>query len=114
MSAHVTRTDQLRVRLKASERTALETVIKQRGRNETISDVIREALKWLIHPEGTHHPVYVTPSTSAEVKKLANELKRDEGQVVEDCVRGILSAADGHQPLIAKELKLRRKYVRNN
>lgn len=105
-----TRTDQLRVRLRREERQQLEQHVQNRGKNETISDVIREALNWCINPDQSLHPVYVSKETAAIVAALADELKRDPGEVVKDCVNGILALVEKRKPLIVQEIRLRRKY----
>jgi hypothetical protein len=108
-----TRTDQLRVRLRKEEREALENVIQKRGKNETISDVIREALAWCLHPDLKKQPTYLSQETFAKVKALAIDLNREPDQVVEDCIQGILDLVekpDRKLPLIVMEVQLRRKY----
>lgn len=108
-----TRTDQLRVRLRREEREALENAIQKRGKNETISDVIREALAWCLHPDLKKQPCYLSQETYAKVRALAIDLNRDADQVVEDCIQGILDLVDKPDrkvPLIVMEVQLRRKY----
>lgn len=107
------KTDQLRVRLTREEREALEKLIVKRGRNETISDVIREALSWCLHPGLNKEPCYVSPNVHSKVQQLAKDLNRDPNQVVEDCVQGILDLVenpDQKLPLVVMEVQLRRQY----
>ena len=107
------KTDQLRVRLTRGEREALEKLIVKRGRNETISDVIREALSWCLHPGLNKEPCYIAPGLHAKVQQLAKDLNRDPNQVVEDCVQGILDLVENPNqklPLVVMEVQLRRQY----
>lgn len=113
IQARSNKTDQLRVRLTREERTALEKLIVKRGRNETISDVIREALSWCLHPGLNKEPCYISPELHKRVQTLSKSLNRDPNQVFEDCVQGILDLIenpDQELPLVVMEVKLRRQY----
>ncbi|MEM1058754.1 MAG: hypothetical protein AAGK14_05865 [Verrucomicrobiota bacterium] len=101
------------MRLTREERLALEKLIVKRGRNETISDVIREALSWCLHPGLNKEPCYVSPELHKRVQSLSKDLNRDVNQVFEDCVQGIMDMienTDQEMPLIVMEIKLRRQY----
>jgi hypothetical protein len=108
----VNKTDQLRVRLTKQEREALENIIIERGQNETISDIIREALAWMIHPETSKVPCYLSTAMHKRVMEMSKDLNRDKDHVVEDCVQGVLDLLErpDRKPLVVMELHLRREY----
>lgn len=102
--------DQLRVRLTKAEREALDDLIRRRGKGETVSDIVRQALALQLNPEAGRQPVYISSKAKQALGLLAGELKRDEGQVMEDCLVGILDIVDGHDGLVVQEIKLRRSH----
>ncbi len=113
MTKKTNRTDQLRVRLTSAERQSIENLIAKRAQGETISDLIREALKWCINPATGREPYYLSPDLHETVQKMAKQLNREPAQVVEDCIQGVIDLIEKPSrkvPLIVLELTLRRDY----
>jgi Arc/MetJ-type ribon-helix-helix transcriptional regulator len=109
----VNKTDQLRVRLTPEEKRALENLIVQRGKNETISDLIREALSWCLTPGNYHEPLRLAPDLRAKISAIARDLNRSEDQIIGDCIQGIMDLIEKPErqlPLIVLEIQLRRQY----
>ena len=103
---------QLRVRITAEERDHLEKLRVERGRGETVSDLVREAITQLGGKPGPGASGVLTPKTQAQVDQLAILLKREPRQVEEACVEGILDLIE-HKcdvPLIVMETHLHLKY----
>jgi hypothetical protein len=98
---------QLRVRITADERDHLEKLRVERGRGETISDLVREAIAQLgrggAGPSGA-----LSPKTKNQVDRLAVLLKREPAQVEEACVEGILDLIEAkcEVPLLVMETRL--------
>lgn len=107
----VTKTDQLRVRLKPVERKQLERYIDRRGGKETISDVVREALDWCLSPESDKQPVHVKTETMQQLEELAAKLHRNPEQIIHDAITALRRAVEGKPMLIVEELKLRAQYT---
>lgn len=106
-----TQSDQLRVRLTPAERQSLERLVEQRTNGGTLSDVVREALAWCLHPTSHQQPCFLSSPTMAKVQRLAVGLNRSPDQVVEDCIQGVLDLIeDGRTPLIVQEVRLRQSY----
>jgi hypothetical protein len=106
---------QLRVRITSEERDHLEKLRVERGRGETISDLVREAILQL----GKSSPVtsgVLTSTTQSQVDRLAVLLKREPRQVEEACVEGILDLIElkCEVPLIVMETRLHLKYHNRN
>jgi hypothetical protein len=112
MEAAESKSYQLRVRVTAEERERLEKLRLDRGRGETISDLVREAIALLLQgaPEG--RPDLLSPHTRSQVDRLAVLLKREPRQVEEACVEGILDLIEAkcEVPLIVMETHLHLKY----
>jgi len=106
---------QLRVRITAEERDHLEKLRVERGRGETISDLVREAILQLGKSDPATSGV-LTPKTQAQVDQLAVLLKREPRQVEEACVEGILDLIElkCEVPLIVMETRLHLKYHNRN
>jgi TPP-dependent 2-oxoacid decarboxylase len=100
----------LRVRITESHRRILDDVIRQRAKNETLSDVVR----LIIEQAAEKKPEYVLlPLPVFETAKaLAQETERSVESVVAESVKGIVSLLAGNErpPLIIEEVKLRRSY----
>jgi predicted transcriptional regulator len=107
----------LRVRLDDNLRKKLLEVSSQRGKGETLSDMVRQAIAAYLAPtSGVPEKVNVglDEATFANVQKLAEQLDRQPVQVVEDCIQGIVDIFETGEPsLIILELQLRRKYYGN-
>ena len=105
---------QLRVRITADERDHLEKLRAERGRGETISDLVREAISSL--GGGSPRAGVLTPKTQAQVDRLAVLLRREPRQVEEACVEGILDLIETkcEVPLIVMETRLHLKYRNHN
>jgi hypothetical protein len=103
---------QLRVRVTAEERDLLEKLREARGRGETISDLVREAIALLVKPGTTERPGTLSPAVREQVERLAVLLKREPHQVEEACVEGILDLIERRcdVPLIVMETHLHLKY----
>lgn len=106
---------QLRVRITADERDHLEKLRVERGRGETISDLVREAIAQLGGVGGGSSSA-LTPKTKAQVDRLAVLLKREPAQVEEACVEGILDLIEAkcEVPLVVMETRLHLKYRNRN
>ncbi len=106
---------QLRVRITAEERDHLEKLRVERGRGETISDLVREAIRQL-GAGGTGRPGALSPKTQGQVDRLAVLLKREPAQVEEACVEGILDLIEAkcEVPLVVMETRLHLKYRNRN
>jgi hypothetical protein len=105
---------QLRVRVTAEERDHLEKLRRERGRGETISDLVREAISLLVDPSaGTEA---LPAKTQAQIERLAVLLKREPRQVEEACVEGILDLIElkCEVPLIVMETRLHLQYGNRN
>jgi hypothetical protein len=103
---------QLRVRISAEERDQLEKLRAERGRGETVSDLVREAIALLAGRNGPDAAGGLTPKTRSQVDQLALLLKREPRQVEEACVEGILDLIEQKcdVPLIVMETRLHLKY----
>ncbi len=115
MAPFDSKTYQLRVRITADERDHLEKLRAQRGRGETISDLVREAIAQLGR-EGSGSPSTLSPKTQRQVDRLAVLLKREPGQVEEACVEGILDLIEAkcEVPLLVMETRLHLQYRNRN
>lgn len=107
------KTDHLRVRLTTQERESLERLAAKRGKGETLSEIVREAIQAFTN----HDPSRVTCTISAEMMKqvqsLARTLNRSESAVLEECIQGILDLVGGkgnQSPLVVQEFNLRKNY----
>ena len=103
---------QLRVRVTPEERDTLEKLRNERGRGETISDLVREAISLLTHPNGDGNGGALGPRAQAQVERLAVLLKREPRQVEEACIEGILDLIERkcEVPLIVMETNLHLQY----
>jgi hypothetical protein len=103
---------QLRVRVTAEERDLLKHLRIERGRGETVSDLVREAISGLVKasPEGKFNSL--SPKVQHQLERLAVLLKREPLQVEEACVEGILDMIEMkcEVPLIVMETHLHLKY----
>ena len=106
---------QLRVRITADERDHLEKLRGKRGRGETISDLVREAIAQLGGAGGGASSGLSTKA-QGQVDRLAVLLKREPNQVEEACVEGILDLIEEkcEVPLLVMETKLHLKYRNRN
>jgi Arc/MetJ-type ribon-helix-helix transcriptional regulator len=108
-----TKSNQLRVRLSEEDREALEKLLIKRGRNETLSDLVREALQACAGADASRAPCYLSPDALKQVQAIAKVLNRNESAVLEECVLGIADLINGkgaQQPLIVQEYNLRKGY----
>ena len=105
---------QLRVRVTAEERDHLEKLRLERGRGETLSDLVREAISLLVKPSSSVDAL--PPKTKNQVERLAVLLKREPQQVEEACVEGILDLIElkCEVPLIVMETRLHLQYRHRN
>jgi hypothetical protein len=103
---------QLRVRVTPDERDLLEKLRTERGRGETISDLVREAIANLVKPGAELSGTTLSPGLQAQVDRLADLLKRAPHQVEEACVQGILDLIERkcEVPLIVMETHLHLNY----
>ncbi len=103
---------QLRVRVTPDERTLLEKLRTERGRGETISDLVREAIAMLVKPGSELSGATLSPGLQAQVDRLADLLKREPQQVEKACVQGILDLIERkcEVPLIVMETHLHLNY----
>jgi hypothetical protein len=112
MEAAESKSYQLRVRVTAEERDRLEKLRLERGRGETISDLVREAISLLVQGGTDAGRSVLSPRTQRQVDQLAVLLKREPGQVEEACVEGIIDLIESkcEVPLIVMETHLHLKY----
>lgn len=106
------KSNQLRVRVTAEERDVLEKLRVDRGRGETISDLVREGISLLVRGGPAGRPGTLTSKTQQQVERLAVLLKREPQQVEEACIEGILDLIEMkcEVPLIVMETHLHLKY----
>jgi hypothetical protein len=103
---------QLRVRVTAEERDHLEKLRAERGRGETISDLVREAIALLVKPASATPGSGLTPGTQGRIDRVAQLLQREPRQVEEACVEGIMDLIElkCEVPLIVMETRLHLQY----
>jgi len=109
------KSNQLRVRVEDGQRERLLEIASARGRGERLSDMVRQAISEFISPEPLDpresHFVNVTSQCKRRIAELAEELNRNQTQVLEACVEGIQDILERKRtPLIIYEVHLRRKY----
>jgi hypothetical protein len=104
---------QLRVRVDQDSLRELAQIATSRPNQNTISDLVREAISYFLERKGQNPPPdLVTNACLDGVLKLAEETERAPAQVLEECVEGIQRLLKtGETPLIVLELRLRRKYI---
>jgi len=112
MGTEESKSYQLRVRVTPDERDLLEKLRTDRGRGETISDLVREAIANLVKPGEELSGATLNPGLQAQVDRLADLLKREPQQVEESCVQGILDLIERkcEVPLIVMETHLHMNY----
>jgi hypothetical protein len=103
---------QLRVRISSEERNLLEKLREERGRGETISDLVREAISILTRLKAAGKGQALSPKNQRRVAALSVLLKREPEQVEDSCVEGILDLIESkcEVPLIVMETQLHLKY----
>jgi predicted transcriptional regulator len=106
---------QLRVRLDSQLRAKLLKIAISRGRRETLSDMVREAIELFLDPdscpESAQPSIVLGQDSQVKVQDMACKLDRKPGQVVEDCIQGIVDMLETQRtPLIVLEIGLRQKY----
>ncbi len=103
---------QLRVRVTPEERDLLEKLSAERGRGETISDLVREAISILVRGRSEEEANRLQPHAQHQVNRLADLLKREPRQVEQACVEGIIDLIESkcEVPLIVMETRLHLKY----
>jgi hypothetical protein len=106
---------QLRVRITADERDHLEKLRAQRGRGETVSDLVREAIASL-GGSASAPASLLSSKTQSQIDRLSVLLRREPRQVEEACVEGILDLIESKcdVPLIVMETRLHLKYRNHN
>ncbi len=107
------KTQQLRVRVSEEQRAALNELVIQRAKDETLSDLVREILDEFISPKGDRIRCQISRTVYDRVAKLARVLDRDEQQVVEQCLANVCDVIDRPEiktPLIVVEHQLRQEY----
>jgi hypothetical protein len=102
---------QLRVRVTAEERDHLEKLRAERGKGETISDLVREAIALLVK-SAPPAPSGLTPKAEGRIERVAQLLQREPRQVEEACVEGIMDLIEAkcEVPLIVMEARLHLQY----
>ncbi len=105
---------QLRVRVTPEERDHLEKLRRERGRGETLSDLVREAISLLVKPAGVKETP--APRTKSQIERLAVLLQREPQQVENACIEGILDLIElkCEVPLIVMETRLHLQYRNRN
>jgi hypothetical protein len=102
---------QLRVRVTAEERDHLEKLRAERGKGETISDLVREAIALLVKSAAPASSG-LTPKAVGRIERVAQLLQREPRQVEEACVEGIMDLIEAkcEVPLIVMEARLHLQY----
>lgn len=102
----------LRVRLTMGEREAMEKLIADRGKGETISRFIRDVVIGGYISRDGREPYLIKGDVHRKLEKLGELLNRDPGSVAEECIEGICHLVEDQteDPLIVQEVKLRQKY----
>jgi Arc/MetJ-type ribon-helix-helix transcriptional regulator len=103
---------QLRVRVSNEERDQLEKLRSERGRGETISELVREAISLLTSQKAAGKASGLSPKNQRRVERLAVLLKREPEQVEDACVEGVLDLIESkcEVPLIVMETHLHLQY----
>jgi hypothetical protein len=103
---------QLRVRVTAEERDHLEKLRAERGRGETISDLVREAIALLVKSASAPSANGLTLKAQGRIERVAKLLQREPRQVEEACVEGIMDLIElkCEVPLIVMETRLHLQY----
>lgn len=103
---------QLRVRVTAEERDNLEKLRADRGRGETISDLVREAISLLVKTSSGAPSDGLTARAQGRIERVAQLLQREPRQVEEACVEGIMDLIElkCEVPLIVMETRLHLQY----
>ena len=105
---------QLRVRIPEEQRKFLEDLTKSRNRGENLSDIVRMIISDASRRGNIANAadIALSPVTQEILAELARELDRKPKDILEDCVRGIQAVIEGDNrpPLIAEEVRLRRRY----
>jgi hypothetical protein len=106
------KSQQLRVRVTAEERELLDQLCTDRGRGETVSDLVREAIALLARTGSDGKPSGLPAKTQRQVEHLAGLLKRQPQQIEEACIEGIVDLIERkcEVPLIVMETHLHLKY----
>ena len=103
---------QLRVRVTAEERDHLAKLRVERGRGETISDLVREAIALLVKSASVPASTALPPKALGRIERVAQLLQREPRQVEEACVEGIMDLIEAkcEVPLIVMEARLHLQY----
>ena len=103
---------QLRVRVTSDERDHLEKLRAERGRGETISDLVREAIALLVGSGPSVSASSLTAKAQGRIERVAQLLQREPRQVEEACVEGIMDLIElkCEVPLIVMETRLHLQY----
>jgi len=108
------KTEMLRVRLTVAERDAMEQLIVNRGKGETISRFIRDVVIGSYISRDGREPYMVNSDIHRKLEKLGELLNRDPDRVAEECIEGICHMIENEKedPLIVQEVKLRQRYTK--
>jgi Arc/MetJ-type ribon-helix-helix transcriptional regulator len=103
---------QLRVRISNEERDQLDRLRGERGRGETVSDLVREAIGQLTQPAESRGVPPLRSDLRQRIERLAELLQRQPRQVEESCIEGIIDLIERkcELPLIVMETQLHMKY----
>lgn len=110
----IPKTDQLRIRQTSQQREALERELKRRGKNQTLSDLVRELIDEGISPDANQVSCRVPRAVYDRVEALGRMLNRSTQQVIVQCLENICDVAEqpdkSQVPLVVAECQLRREY----
>lgn len=108
------KTEMLRVRLTTGERDAMEQLIVNRGKGETISRFIRDVVIGSYITRDGREPYLVSEQVHHKLEKLGVLLNRNPDRVAEECIEGICHMIENQDedPLIVQEVKLRERYAK--
>jgi Arc/MetJ-type ribon-helix-helix transcriptional regulator len=99
------------VRISTEEKAALDKLRVDRGNDENISDLVREALAML----RDRHEGKVNTALEKKLLDLATLLQREPGQVKNACLEGIFDLIENkaRTPLIVMESQLYSSYSKS-
>lgn len=107
----IPKTDQLRVRLTDKQRADLEQRLKDRSKNETLSDLVRQIIEEYLLP-ATHFHAPIHWALYSKMDEIGRVLDRKPEAVISEALAAIheLVTKPDHIPLILAEYRLRLEY----
>lgn len=118
LPANRLRAGQIRIRLRPSEREAIEAKRLQNLKDghphaDTLSSWIRHQIEPILNADGNGQPCEIPIELYHKVEELARLLNKSPEIVIEECVAGIenlIHYTNAQRPLIVAEWRLRQQY----